>query len=126
MTLKCQRQIDTAHPFPVVGDTDHSEPAGFDVDGDATAASVNAVVEQLLDNGSRTFDDLSGRNAADDVSGQDVDLGHTTGGGHGASWLFNSHLAYGLLRKSGVSSTSKEQLARSSKRPSVLTHPTQA
>src|SRR5262245_65479242 len=97
MTLKRQRQIDAAHPLTIVGDTDQSQPARFDVDSDVMASSIHAVVDQLFDDGSRTFDDLSSRNSAGYVFGQDMDIPRTNCGGHGAGWLFNSIIGYGLL-----------------------------
>ena len=60
----------------VVGDDDAFEAAGDDVDLHHAGAGIEAVFDQLLDHRCGPLDDLTGRDAVDDVARQDPNAAH--------------------------------------------------
>ena len=59
--LERQSRVLRRHPLAIVLDADEPLAAELGGDGDAPRARVEAVLDQLLDNGGRALDHLSGR-----------------------------------------------------------------
>src|ERR1700682_2835915 len=66
------------HAAAVVGDADPPPAAAIGEDVDPAGASVDGVLDQLLDHARGPFDHLGGGDAADDLCGELAD-------GHGVS-----------------------------------------
>src|SRR5690606_31571 len=76
-----QRQVFLSDTDAVVAHADQLDAAVFELNVDAVGAGVEAVLEQFLDHGSRTFDDFTGGNLvaqplAEEVDAGGVGLGH--------------------------------------------------
>ncbi len=64
------------HPFPIVFDADLLLAAQLDVNGHPAGAGVDGVLDQLLDDRGRTFDDLARGDLVCDLRGQTIDVAH--------------------------------------------------
>src|SRR5262249_60536180 len=76
MAVDRKAKILRRHGRAVIGDADQSKSAGRGDDVDAARASVNRVLDQLLDDACRPLDDLTGRDAIDEIWRQ-LSYGHS-------------------------------------------------
>ena len=84
MARQRQRELVGGNAAAVVAHARESHAARFDFHLDASRAGVEAVLDQLLDDGGRALDDLAGRDLIDEVIVEDADR-------HGGScWLAGS------------------------------------
>src|SRR5439155_9093295 len=60
----------------VIGDADQLRAALLDLDVDARAAGIDAVLQQLLEDAGRALDDLAGGDFGDDIRGQLTNTRH--------------------------------------------------
>jgi hypothetical protein len=60
----------------VIGDADELAAAGFDFDADTRSSGVERVLEQFLDHGRGTIDDLAGRDLIGHLVGENTDAPH--------------------------------------------------
>jgi hypothetical protein len=68
-----QPQLVALDSAAIVANPAQPHAALFDLDLDAARAGVDAVLDQLLEHGRRTLDDLAGRDLVDELFGQDAD-----------------------------------------------------
>ena len=61
MTLKGQTGIGLGHALTVVDDLDEGASRIDHDDADGVGTGINGILDQLLDDGSRTLDDLASR-----------------------------------------------------------------
>ena len=73
VALERQRQLLRRHADAVVADADQRASAVAQVDGDGGGAGVERVLDQLLDGGGRTLDDLAGGDLVDQMVRQPAD-----------------------------------------------------
>ena len=76
MTLEREPRVLRLHPLAVVVDANQLLAAEFDGHRDASRARVERVLDQLLDDRCRPFDDLAGRNLIREVRRQKVNPRH--------------------------------------------------
>ena len=79
MPLQGQPRVVGGHPFPVVLHTHEALSAQLDRDGDATGAGIERVLDQFLDDGGGTLDDLTRGDLIGEVRRQAGDLAHAHG-----------------------------------------------
>jgi hypothetical protein len=90
MALDGQPGVLRIHPFSVVLDADQLLAAEFDGDGQPPGAGVDRVLDQLFDDGGRTFNHLARGDLVGKIRRQPVNLRHavrstSSGGTHRAS-----------------------------------------
>ena len=68
-----ERQLGGGNSAAVVAHAREPHAARFDLDFDALRAGVEAVLDQLLDDGCGALDDLAGRDLIDEVIVEDAD-----------------------------------------------------
>ena len=61
-------------PVVIMHNRDQADATGLDQDLDAPRASVERVLDQLLDDGCRPLDDFAGSDLIDDLIGEDANL----------------------------------------------------
>jgi hypothetical protein len=64
------------HAATVVGDADEAAATGFDFDADVGGSGVEGVLEELLNDGGGTVDDLAGGDLVSDLVGENADATH--------------------------------------------------
>jgi hypothetical protein len=74
--LERHPRIRRIHPLPVVLHAEQLLPAELDRHDKARCAGVQRVLDQLLDDGGRTLDDLAGGDLVGEMRGEEVDAGH--------------------------------------------------
>lgn len=79
MTLQTEQRVIPAHAVPVIDDADQGAAAGADLDSNAMGSGVDGVLDELLDDGGRAFDDLAGGNLIRDVIREQADAVHDLG-----------------------------------------------
>ena len=73
MARQRERQLGGGNSAPSSRTRVSRTPPGFDLDFDAVRAGVEAVLDQLLDDGSRPLDDFAGGDLIDEVVVEDAD-----------------------------------------------------
>src|SRR5579885_3110562 len=73
MSADGNRQLGTEQAAAVIADTDVTDAAAPDIDLDAARAGIQAILHQLLDDRSRTLDDLAGRDLVDQLIRKNAD-----------------------------------------------------
>jgi len=68
-----QRQLLGRHAKAVVAHADESDTTSFDVDFHASRARIEAVLDELLDDGGGPLDHLAGSDLVDELIGKDAD-----------------------------------------------------
>ena len=86
MALESQQSVVTDHAGAVVGDLDEFFSAGFDLNLDAGGPGVQRVLQQFLDDRSRTLHDLAGGDFVSNVFGKNVDFAHVQAANSSAQW----------------------------------------
>jgi len=81
VAFQAEQCVVPGHAHAIVGHADQAAAAGRDLDGDAGWAGVDGVLDELLDDGGGSLDDLAGRDLVGDVVGQEADAIHG-----GARW----------------------------------------
>ncbi len=71
-----ERKVIRLDAGAVVAHADQPRAAGFDIDLDAPSAGIEAVLDELLDDRRRPFDDLAGGDLVDELGGQLTDARH--------------------------------------------------
>src|SRR5580765_1057445 len=78
MTLECQQGVISEHAVSVVGDADELASAAFHFHTDACSASVQRILQQLLNHRSRAFDDFAGGDLVRYHVREDTDSAHAS------------------------------------------------
>ena len=73
MPLERELRVVAIHPRTIVAHANQRLPAVLQLDADRAGAGVEGVLDQLLDDRRRPFDDLTGRDLIGDIGGQDLD-----------------------------------------------------
>ncbi len=76
MALEGQQRIVAAHAVAVVGDADQPPPARLNLDANALRASVQSVLQQLLDHRSGPIHHLAGSDLVGNLVGKNADAAH--------------------------------------------------
>lgn len=76
MALEGKQRVIRVHPAAIVGHTDQAPPTGGELDLDAPGARIETVFDQLLDDRSGPFNDLTRGDAVDESIGQNSDRRH--------------------------------------------------
>jgi hypothetical protein len=71
---------DSTNANAVVTDTDQLRPAPLHIDVDAPGAGIETVLDQFLNHGRRSFDDLAGGDLIDELGRQCADGRHRPDG----------------------------------------------
>ena len=64
------------HAVAVVDDADELAATGFNLDADAGGTGVEGILEELLDDGGGTLDDLAGSDLIGHEIGEDANAAH--------------------------------------------------
>jgi len=67
VTGKGQRQVLARESGAIVGHADEVQPAAHEVNANLASASVNGVLDHLLDHGGGPLDDLTGGDLGGDI-----------------------------------------------------------
>jgi hypothetical protein len=82
MAVKGQGNIRRAYSLAIVRHFDRPASSVHDIDDNPRTACIEAVIDQLFDDGSRPLDDFSSRNTARDLTGQHVNFSETQVNAH--------------------------------------------
>jgi hypothetical protein len=76
--VPCEREygVIPRHAGAVIRDANTGAATLRHVDLDGARVGIESILEQLLDDGRRPFDDLARRDLVDDSAGQDGDVRH--------------------------------------------------
>ena len=73
MAFQTEQDIVLIHAFAIIDDPDKTGSATFDLDLDMVGPGIEAVFQQLFDDGSRALDDLACGDLVDQLLGEDAD-----------------------------------------------------